>query len=95
MCFTVWLTGFFFTLGFGLSLPEDPWEKLLAPLAIIIVWPLVLGGHASTNAENEQPLRPYIASVAAARPHGDGALWRFGVLGCITSKRMVVDLWFW
>jgi hypothetical protein len=28
---------------FGLSLPEDPWEKLLAFLAIIIVWPLVLG----------------------------------------------------
>src|SRR5882724_2045680 len=25
---------------FGLYLPEDPWEKLLA---IIIVWPLVLG----------------------------------------------------
>jgi hypothetical protein len=28
---------------FGLSLPEDSWEKLLPFLAIIIVWPLVLG----------------------------------------------------
>jgi len=36
---------------FGLSLPEDPWDKLLAFLAIIILWPLVLGGHALTNAE--------------------------------------------
>ena len=27
----------------GLSLPEDPWDKLLAFLAIIIVWSLVLG----------------------------------------------------
>jgi len=36
---------------FGLSLPEDAWEKLLALMAIIIGWPLVLGGHASRNAE--------------------------------------------
>jgi hypothetical protein len=28
-------------------------------------------------------------------PHGDGALWRFGILGRIASKRMGVDLWFW
>jgi hypothetical protein len=27
----------------GLSPPEDPWDRLLAFLAIIIVWPLVLG----------------------------------------------------
>jgi hypothetical protein len=43
MSFTVWLIGFFFTTLFDLSLPEDPWEKLLAFLAIITVWPLVLG----------------------------------------------------
>jgi hypothetical protein len=43
MSFTVWLIGFFFTLGFGLSLPEDPWDKLLVFLAIIIVWPFVRG----------------------------------------------------
>jgi hypothetical protein len=36
---------------FGLYLPEDAWEKLLAFLAIIIVWSLVFRGHASTNAE--------------------------------------------
>ena len=43
MSFTVWLIGFFFTTLFGLSLPDIPWDKLLAFLAIIIVWPLVLG----------------------------------------------------
>jgi hypothetical protein len=44
MSFTVWLIDWLLLYtSFGLSLPEDPWEKLLAFLAIIIVWPLVLG----------------------------------------------------
>ena len=45
MSFTVWLIGFCFTLGLA-YLPEDPCEKLPAFLAIVIVWPLVLRGHA-------------------------------------------------
>src|SRR5207244_2626717 len=62
---------------FGLSLPEDPWEKLLALLAIIIVWPLVLGGHASRNAEMNGR---FVLASRVSPPQGRTVMVRSGGL---------------
>jgi hypothetical protein len=62
---------------FGLSLPEDPWEKLLALLAIIIVWPLVLGGHALTNAEMNGR---FVLASRVSPPQGRTVMVRSGGL---------------
>jgi hypothetical protein len=80
--------------SFGLSLPEDPSEKLLALLAIIIVWLLVLGGNPSANAETNGR---FVLTSRVSPPQGRTATARsgeFGVLRRIASG-MGVDPWFW
>jgi hypothetical protein len=62
---------------FGLSLPEDLREKLLALLAIIIVWPLVLGGHSSRNAEMNSR---FVLTSRVSPPQGRTVMVRSGGL---------------
>ena len=73
MSFTVWLI-----------FSRDPWEKLLALLAIIIVWPLVLGGHASTNAEMNGR---FVLASRVSPPQGRTVMVRSGGLVFSTALR--------